>query len=201
MKICCIGRNYVAHAKELGNEVPTDPVVFLKPDSALVEGEQSTFVYPNFTKDLHYECELVLRVNKPVKKVDAAEALTCIDAITAGIDFTARDVQQQLKTKGLPWEKAKGFDQSAIVGKWIPMPASTPILFSLVKNGVKVQQGTTENMIFNFATIISHISQYFTLQPGDLIFTGTPEGVGPVAQGDLLEGFIGNEKMFTLQVK
>jgi 2-keto-4-pentenoate hydratase/2-oxohepta-3-ene-1,7-dioic acid hydratase in catechol pathway len=201
MKICCIGRNYVAHAKELGNEVPTDPVVFLKPDSALVEGELSAFDYPAFTSDLHYECELVLKIGKQCKDISVEGAIDCVAAISAGIDFTARDIQQQLKTKGLPWEKAKGFDQSAIVGKWMPLPALMPILFSLIKNGEKVQEGTTENMIFDFATIISHVSQYFTLQPGDLIFTGTPAGVGPVAKGDVLEGFIGNEKMFTLQVK
>ena len=200
MKICCIGRNYVAHAKELGNEVPTDPVIFLKPETALLQAPAS-FIYPSFSNDIHYECELVLRICKEAKNVSAEEAANYYDAITAGIDFTARDLQQKLKTKGLPWEKAKAFDQSAVIGEWIAIPASPEIKFSLQKNNQTVQEGTTAHMIFNFNTIISHISAFFTLQPGDLIFTGTPAGVGPVAKGDILDGFIENEQVFTLKVQ
>ena len=200
MKICCIGRNYVAHAKELGNEVPTDPVIFLKPATALLEAP-APFNYPLFSSDIHYECELVLRICKEGKNIKQGDAENYFDAITAGIDFTARDLQQQLKTKGLPWEKAKAFDQSAVIGKWIAIPASSEIKFSLQKNKQTVQEGTTAHMIFNFHTIISHISEFFTLQPGDLIFTGTPAGVGPVAKGDELEGYIENEQVFTLKVQ
>lgn len=200
MKICCIGRNYVAHAKELGNEVPTDPVIFLKPATALLQAP-SPFNYPSFSSDIHYECELVLHICKEGKSIAQANAGNYFDAITAGIDFTARDLQQQLKTKGLPWEKAKAFDHSAVIGKWLTVPASSEIKFSLQKNKQTVQEGTTAHMIFNFNTIISHISEFFTLQPGDLIFTGTPAGVGPVAIGDELEGYIENEQVFTLKVQ
>lgn len=202
MKILCIGRNYVAHAKELGNEVPEDPVVFIKPSTSLLPTGEP-FVIPAFTKDLHYECELVLRIAKRVKNIGAGEAATVYDAITAGIDFTARDVQQQLKSKGLPWEKAKGFDNAAVLGAWMPandFANKKDIHFSLLKNGEFAQEGHTANLIFDFNTLLSHLSHYFTLEPGDLVFTGTPAGVGPVAPGDVLEGRVEGEKVFTLTI-
>lgn len=202
MKILCIGRNYIAHAKELGNEVPEDPVVFIKPSTSLLPiGEP--FVIPAFTKDLHYECELVLRIAKKAKNIPVNEAATYYDAITAGIDFTARDVQQQLKSKGLPWEKAKAFDNAAVLGAWINaanFSNKKDIHFTLAKNGKVVQEGHTENLIFDFNTLLSHLSHYFTLEPGDLVFTGTPAGVGPVSPGDLLEGRVEGDKVFTLTI-
>ena len=203
MKILCIGRNYVAHAKELGNEVPDDPVVFIKPSTSLLPLGDS-FVIPSFTNDLHYECELVLRISKKSKNVSVEEAATVYDAITAGIDFTARDVQQQLKNKGLPWEKAKGFDNAAVLGTWKvaeAFPNKKDIHFTLHKNGVVVQEGHTANLIFDFNTLLSHLSRFFTLEPGDLVFTGTPAGVGPVASGDQLEGFVEGAQVFTLTIQ
>lgn len=202
MKILCIGRNYVAHAKELGNEVPEDPVVFIKPSTSLLTTGEP-FVIPAFTKDLHYECELVLRIAKKTKNIPVNEAATYYDAITAGIDFTARDVQQQLKSKGLPWEKAKAFDNAAVLGAWINaanFSNKKDIHFTLAKNGKVVQEGHTENLIFDFSTLLSHLSHYFTLEPGDLVFTGTPAGVGPVSPGDLLEGRVEGDKVFTLTI-
>lgn len=203
MKIFCIGRNYAAHAKELGNEVPEGPVIFMKPTSALLPAG-TPFYYPEFTNDLHYECELVLRVSKNGRYVPEKKALEYFDAITVGIDFTARDIQQELKSKGLPWEKAKAWDHSAIVGQWKPyseLAKSTAIDFSLKKDGQIVQQGDSSLMIYPFARIVSEISMYFTLHIGDLIFTGTPAGVGPVLPGDVLEGFLGKESMFKLEIK
>ncbi|MEQ1552567.1 MAG: fumarylacetoacetate hydrolase family protein [Ferruginibacter sp.] len=203
MKIFCIGRNYVAHAKELGNEVPTEPVVFMKPKSALLQSE-NPFFYPIFTNELHYECELVLRISKNGKNINANQALSFVDAITVGLDFTARDIQDELKKKGLPWEKAKAFDNSAVVGNFIPLTKDLKVQnieFSLMKNNEKVQHGFSNNMIFNFADIISNISNYFTINIGDLIFTGTPAGVGECSVEDKLEGFLGNEKMFSVNIK
>jgi 2-keto-4-pentenoate hydratase/2-oxohepta-3-ene-1,7-dioic acid hydratase in catechol pathway len=203
MKIICIGRNYAAHAKELGNAVPDEPVIFMKPKSALFM-PTSQFYYPEFTNELHYECELVLRVSKNGKYIDAQDAVDYFDAITVGIDFTARDIQDELKKKGLPWEKAKAFDNSAIVGKFLPVKPfleEDAIRFSLKKNTELVQDGNSNNMIFNFSSIISTISNYFTLNIGDLIFTGTPEGVGECIVGDALEGFLGNEKLLSLDIK
>ena len=201
MKIFCVGRNYAAHAKELGNAVPEAPVIFMKPDTAvLTKGED--FVYPSFTSDLHYEIELVLRIGKTAKNISAANALSCVDAITVGIDFTARDVQADLKAKGLPWEKAKAWDHSAIVGEWKPFNTDgADIMFSLTKNGQTAQSGTTQDMIYSFETLLEHISGYFTLSPGDLIYTGTPAGVGPCLPGDTLTGFLGEEKLFELAIK
>ena len=202
MKILCIGRNYVAHAKELGNEVPEDPVVFMKPSTALLPAGQA-FSIPSFTNDLHYECELVLRIAKKSSNITRSEASEIYDAITAGIDFTARDVQQQLKNKGLPWEKAKAFDHAAVVGTWISaneFKDKTAIQFGLKKNKEWVQQGHTENMIFDFDTLLAHLSIYFTLEPGDLVFTGTPAGVGPTGVGDIFEGFVEEQNVFTLNI-
>lgn len=203
MKIFCIGRNYVAHAKELGNEVPEEPVVFMKPKSALLQ-TGSPFYYPEFTNDLHYECELVLRINKNGKYIPERHASKYYDAITAGIDFTARDIQNELKEKGLPWEKAKSWDNSAIVGKWFPMTNikdKSDINFCLYKNKELVQQGNAANMIHDFDYIVSHISNFFSLNIGDLVFTGTPAGVGEVVVGDILEGFLEDDSVFELEVK
>ena len=200
MKIFCVGRNYAEHAKELGNALPEAPVIFMKPDTALL-ATGAKFEYPSFTSDLHYEIELVLRIGKSAKNIAAANALSCVDAITVGIDFTARDVQAGLKSKGLPWEKAKAWDNSAIVGEWKPFNADEgEILFSLTKNGQKVQMGTTQDMIYSFETLLEHISGYFTLSPGDLVYTGTPAGVGPCLPGDTLAGFLGDEKLFELAI-
>ena len=200
MKIFCVGRNYAEHAKELGNALPEAPVIFMKPDTALL-APGAKFEYPSFTSDLHYEIELVLRIGKTAKNIPAANALSCVDAITVGIDFTARDVQAGLKSKGLPWEKAKAWDNSAIIGEWKPFNADAgEILFSLTKNGEKAQSGTTQDMIYSFETLLEHISGYFTLSPGDLVYTGTPAGVGPCLPGDTLAGFLGDEKLFELAI-
>lgn len=203
MKIICVGRNYVAHAKELGNEVPEEPVIFMKPKSALLQ-THTPFYYPEFTNELHYECELVLRICKNGKYVPEKHASKYYNEITVGIDFTARDVQNELKKKGLPWEKAKAWDNSAVVGKFIdvtPEHLKNPIHFHMLKNGEQVQVGNTENMIYSFDHIVSHVSNYFSLNIGDLIFTGTPAGVGECVVGDMLEGFLENEKLFELSIK
>jgi 2-keto-4-pentenoate hydratase/2-oxohepta-3-ene-1,7-dioic acid hydratase in catechol pathway len=203
MKIFCVGRNYADHAKELGNAVPEEPVIFMKPKTALMQSN-APFYYPEFTNELHYEAEVVLRICKNGKYVDEASAHKYYDAFTIGIDFTARDVQAELKKKGLPWEKAKAWDNSAIIGRWIPFTEelrNAPILFSLQKNKETVQSGTTEDLIFPFDEIVSHISQYFSLNIGDLIYTGTPAGVGECVTDDVLEGFYGKEKVFALEIK
>jgi 2-keto-4-pentenoate hydratase/2-oxohepta-3-ene-1,7-dioic acid hydratase in catechol pathway len=202
MKIICIGRNYAAHATELGNAVPDEPVVFMKPKNALLQGN-APFYYPEFCNELHYECELVLRVCKNGRFVQAKHALEFVDGISVGIDFTARDIQDELKKKGLPWEKAKAFDNSAVVGKMLPFTNKTApeILFSLQKNKELVQSGNSKNMLFNFEQIICNISNYFSLNIGDLIFTGTPEGVGECVVGDELDGFLGKEKLFSVKVR
>lgn len=203
MKIFCVGRNYADHAKELGNAVPDEPVIFMKPKTALMQSN-APFYYPEFTNELHYEAEVVLRICKNGKYVDEGTASQYYDAFTIGIDFTARDVQAELKKKGLPWEKAKAWDNSAIIGRWIPFTAelrNTPILFSLQKNKETVQSGTTEDLIFPFDEIVSHISQYFSLNIGDLIYTGTPAGVGECVTDDVLEGFYGKDKVFALEIK
>ena len=202
MSIYCIGRNYVAHAKELGNEVPTSQVIFMKPSTALLnKGEQLTI--PSFTKDLHYEAELVLRVNKVAKKVKNAHVMDYCDAISVGIDFTARDVQNDLKAKGLPWEKAKAFDDSAVIGEWIPLTEDmfeNPFHYSMTQNGNTVQEGDSSLMIYGLSQIIESITEYFTLYPDDLIYTGTPAGVGPTHQGDVFEGFFEGKSVFKIQV-
>ncbi len=203
MKIICIGRNYAAHAKELGNLIPEEPVIFMKPKSALYL-PSANFYYPEFTNELHYECELVLRVSKNGKYIAVEDAINYYDAITVGIDFTARDIQDELKKKGLPWEKAKAFDNSAAVGEFIPFTPSFKqigIQFSLTKNKEVMQNGNSNYMMFNFATIISNISNYFSLNIGDLIFTGTPEGVGECMVGDKIECFIAAEKLLEVYIK
>ena len=200
MKIICIGRNYSEHAKELKNEVPDKPVIFLKPQTALLK-DNKPFYYPEWTKDLHYETELVLKVCKQGKYIDEKFARKYFDEVTVGIDFTARDLQSRQKAKGLPWEIAKAFDNSAVIGKFKKADDSKDFNFSMNLNGAEVQKGNTIYMIFSFEKIISYASQFFTLQTGDLIFTGTPAGVGPVKIGDRLEGFLETEKVFDFEVK
>lgn len=203
MKIICIGRNYVKHAQELNHDVPTEPVFFMKPDSALLL-DNKPFFLPDFSKDLHHEIELVIKIGRLGKNIEAKFAHRYYDEIGLGIDFTARDIQRQLIEKGLPWEKAKAFDSSAVLGKFLTkeeLGDMGQILFSLKRNGEVVQAGDSQLMIFPFDTIIEHVSKYVTLKIGDLIYTGTPAGVAPVAIGDRLEGFIGEKKMFDIQVK
>lgn len=202
MSIFCIGRNYVAHAQELGNEVPTSPVIFMKPSASLLADEKN-FTIPSFTNDLHYEGELVLRVNKQGKNLKHVNVLDYCDAITVGIDFTARDLQAKLKEKGLPWEKAKAFDDAAIIGSWVPLTSTIldqPIHFSLHKNATVVQDGDSSLMIFSLATILESITEYFTIYPGDLIYTGTPVGVGPTLKGDVFEGYFEANQVFSVKV-
>ena len=203
MKIFCVGRNYVEHAKELGNAVPEEPVIFMKPKSALLQSH-TPFYYPEFSNELHYEVELVLRVCKNGKYVNERQASKYYNAISVGIDFTARDIQSELKKKGLPWEKAKAWDNSAIVGQWkelTPELPKKPLRFSLKKNGEEVQNGLSSDMIFSFEQIVANISNYFSLNIGDLIYTGTPAGVGECVVGDVLEGFLEDERLFELEVK
>lgn len=201
MKVFCIGRNYVDHAKELNNPVPKQPLVFMKPPTAI--SNKDYFYYPEFTENLHYELEVVLKITKNGKHVTKEFAKDYYQQMTLGIDFTARDIQSKCKEKGHPWEIAKGFDSSAPIGSFIDMDKAEKqnIDFHLLKNGVEVQRGNTKDMIFDFETLINHISKYFTVQVGDLIFTGTPAGVGPVAIGDHLEGFFGDKKMLDLSIK
>ncbi|MBC7721212.1 MAG: fumarylacetoacetate hydrolase family protein [Pedobacter sp.] len=203
MKIFCVGRNYSEHAKELGNAIPEEPVIFMKPKSALLQAN-TPFYYPEFSNELHYEVEVVLRIAKNGKYIQEKQASKYYNALSIGIDFTARDIQTELKKKGLPWEKAKAWDNSAVVANWIditPDMLRKSVQFSLKKNGELVQTGDTKDMIFSFNDIISHISNYFSLNIGDMVFTGTPAGVGECVVGDLLEGFIADKKMFELEIK
>ena len=199
MKFICIGRNYMEHAKELKNELPDKPIVFLKPATALLK-DNKPFYLPGWSNDLHYETEIVLKVCKQGKYVEEKFAHKYYDEVTVGIDFTARDIQAQQKAKGLPWEIAKAFDHSAVIGEF-RKPKYKNINFSMNLNGVEKQKGNTGDVIFSFEKIISYASQFFTLQQGDLIFTGTPAGVGPVKQGDRLEGFLEGEKVFDFEIK
>lgn len=203
MKIICIGRNYADHAKEMKAEVPTVPVFFMKPDTAILKNGQD-FYYPDFTSDLHYECELVYRINKAGKNIQAKFAHKYYSEMTLGIDFTARDLQQECKTKGLPWEIAKSFENSAPISDVFQQTDSInpkEISFEFRKNGELVQQGHSQNMIFSIDEIIAYISRFMTLKTGDLIYTGTPQGVGPVAIGDVLEGSLNGQAMFRFEVK
>ncbi len=203
MKIFCVGRNYAAHAAELGNQIPDEPVIFMKPKSALLQ-PHTPFYYPEFTNELHYECELVIRISKNGKYIQEKFAGKYYDAITAGIDFTARDIQNELKAKGLPWEKAKAWDNSAVIGKWVPLPEvknRNDINFGLYKNKELVQQGNSNQMLHDFDSIVSYISNFFSVNIGDVIFTGTPAGVGEAVVGDELEGFLEDNSMFKLEVK
>lgn len=203
MKIICIGRNYAAHVEELKNEVPSAPVIFMKAQNALLT-QGKPFYYPNFSKDIHYECEIVLRIGKSGKAIQEAFAYKYYDAITLGVDFTARDLQDYQKSKGLPWEIAKAFDQSAVVGTFKPLTdeeKKSPIHFSFQKNKQVVQQGDSSLMLHSFDKIISYVSQFFSLSMGDLIFTGTPQGVGSIAIGDQYEGFLGEESVLSVTIK
>ena len=204
MKIFCIGRNYANHAKEMNSPVPSQPMVFMKPPTALLKNNED-FYYPDFTENLHYEVELVLKIAKNGKRVDSPFALSYIESVGLGIDFTARDVQAKCKEKGHPWEIAKAFDNSAVVSPFVSMDDITDdegnVSFSLYKNDELVQRGNTKDLIFDYTQLIVHISKFFSLQKGDLIYTGTPAGVGPVVIGDVLTGFIGEREMFRCEVK
>ncbi len=203
MKIIAIGRNYAEHAKELNHPVPDEPVFFTMPETALLLKNQP-FFYPDFSQDVHYEVELVVKISRLGKHIEERFAHRYYDKVSVGIDFTARDIQKQLKEKGLPWEKAKAFDGAAPVGKFIAkedLPAADNITFSLQKNGETVQVGNTKDMLFSIDALIAHVSKYFMLKIGDLIFTGTPAGVGPVQIGDDLRAFIGEKELLKVQVK
>lgn len=203
MKIFCIGRNYAQHAKEMGSEVPEEPIIFMKPKSALIQGH-TPFYYPEFTNELNYEAELVVRISKNGKYIQEKHASNYYNAISVGIDFTARDIQKQLKEKGLPWEKAKAFDNSAAVGKFIDL---TPAInkknlnFSLLKNKEEVQKVNSSQMIFSIDQIVANISNYFSINIGDLIYTGTPAGVGECMVGDVFEAYLENDQVLSLEIK
>lgn len=202
MKIICIARNYSEHAKELNNEIPENPVFFLKPETAVLLKNRSFYI-PEFSSDVHYEAEIVLKINKVGKYIQPQFAHKYFEEITIGIDFTARDIQSKLKEKGHPWEIAKGFDGSAVVGNFYDKNDFdlNELKFRLDKNQTTVQSGNSADMIHNFVAIISEASKYFTLKKGDLIFTGTPAGVGKVTENDLLQGFLEDKKVFEISVK
>jgi len=203
MKLICIGRNYTEHIKELENEKPTNPVVFLKPDTAILLKKQPFFI-PDFSKDVHHEVEILVKINKVGKHIDKKFAHKYYEEIGLGIDFTARDLQSQLKAKGLPWEKAKAFDGAAVIGKWVSkneIKNVDDINFSLHKNETVVQQGNTSLMLWKIDELIEYVSKYFTLKIGDIIFTGTPAGVGKVIANDKLKGYIENQELFSITVK
>jgi len=202
MKIICIGRNYAEHAAEMKAELPKEPVFFMKPDTALLRGNQ--FYYPEFSTNIHYECELVLKISKVGKYIDEKFAHKYYDEIGLGIDFTARDIQEKCKEKGLPWEKAKAFDNSAVLSHHFIQKKDlnlNQIEFSLTQNNNIVQIGNSKDLIFSFDKVIAYISQFVTLKIGDLIYTGTPAGVGPVFKNDSIKGFIGKKEMFNFEVK
>ena len=203
MKIICIGRNYTDHIKELENEKPTDPVVFLKPDTSILLKGQPFFI-PEFSQDVHHEVEVLVKINRIGKHIQPKFAHKYYDQIGLGIDFTARDLQAKLKAKGLPWEKAKGFDGAAVVGKWLPkesLPHVDDLTFSLTKNGETVQSGSSSLMLWKIDELIAYVSQFFTLKIGDIVFTGTPAGVGPVAINDNLVGTLEGQELFSIKVK
>ncbi len=203
MKIFAVGRNYIEHAKRLNNAVPDTPVVFMKPETALLKTNEP-FYYPDFSSNIHYECELVIKICKNGKNIQEEFAHKYYDQITVGIDFTARDIQDQCKEKGLPWELAKSFDNSAVAGEFIDIkdiPDRNNINFSLKKDGQLVQKGNSKDMIFNIDHIISYISGYFTFKIGDLLYTGTPAGVGSIKPGDIYEGYIEDKKLFAVEIK
>jgi 2-keto-4-pentenoate hydratase/2-oxohepta-3-ene-1,7-dioic acid hydratase in catechol pathway len=203
MKIICIGRNYFKHIEELQNERPDEPVVFMKPDSAVLL-KQHPFVIPEFSDDIHHEIELIVKINKVGKYIEPKFAHKYYDEISVGIDFTARDLQQKLKDKGLPWEKAKAFDGSAVIGEFVSkekFQSVDNLNFELTNNGKLVQSGNSGLMLWKIDELIATISQYFTLKIGDIIFTGTPEGVAKVKPNDVLEGFLEKQKLFKIQVK
>lgn len=203
MKIICIGRNYSEHVKEMSSSMPGDPIFFLKPSSALVRGNKP-FFHPSFSQDVHHEIEMVFRFGKLGKSIDPKYALSYIDGVGIGVDFTARDLQSQCKSKGLPWEIAKAFDGSAPVSDFLPISDFQDldnISFHLLKNGQQVQSGNTSDMIFKLPQLISYVSRFMTIRTGDLLFTGTPSGVGPVAIGDVLEGYLEGKLMLRVPIK
>lgn len=202
MKIVCVGRNYADHARELGNQIPEEPVLFIKPDSAIYP--HKNYYIPHFTRELHYECELVVRIDRVGKHIAPEYAHTYYSHLTLGIDFTARDLQNQLKAKGLPWEKAKGFDGAAVIGTFVPkeqLPPIDQLDFQLLIDGQVRQHGHTSHMLYSVDHLISYISQFFTLKKGDLIFTGTPAGVGPVQPGMTLQGILDSKPVLELHIK
>ncbi len=203
MKIICIGRNYTEHIEELQNERPAEPVVFIKPDSAVLPKEQDFFI-PEFTDEVHYEVEVLVKIKKVGKHIAQKFAHKYYDEIGLGIDFTARDLQTSLKSKGLPWEKAKGFDGAAVIGKWLPKSQFKDVnnlSFELLKNGDTVQRGNTSLMLWRIDEIIAYVSRFFMLKKGDVIFTGTPAGVGKISANDYLSGTLEGEEMFSLKIK
>ena len=203
MKIICIGRNYTNHIAELQNERPTEPVVFMKPDSAIVL-KQHPFVLPEFSDDVHHEIELIVKINKVGKYIEPKFAHKYYDEISVGIDFTARDLQAKLKDKGLPWEKAKAFDGSAVIGEFVSkeqFASLENVNFELIKNGAVAQKGNSSLMLWKIDELVAYVSQFFTLKIGDIIFTGTPEGVAAVKPNDVLEGYLEGQKLFRIQVK
>lgn len=203
MKIICVGRNYTDHIEELANEKPESPVLFMKPDTAIVL-KKFPFFIPDFSDEVHHEVEVLVKINRVGKHIDAKFAHKYYDSIGLGIDFTARDLQAELKEKGLPWEKAKAFDGSAVIGKFIDkseFESLNDINFKLTKNNEVVQEGNTKQMLWKIDELIAYVSQFFTLRIGDIIFTGTPKGVGKVNPEDVLEGFIEDKKLFRIQVK
>lgn len=203
MKLICIGRNYAAHIDELENERPDEPVVFIKPDSSILPKEQDFYI-PEFSNEVHYEVEVLVKINKVGKHISAKFAHKYYDEIGLGIDFTARDLQSKLKAKGLPWEKAKGFDGAAVLGKWMPknMYENVDKLgFSLLKNGEKVQNGNTSLMLWKIDELIAHVSTYFMLKKGDILFTGTPAGVGKVSPNDYLTGTLEGKELFSINIR
>lgn len=203
MKIICVGRNYAAHAKELNNAVEEEPVIFLKPDTSLLSNNQD-FYLPDFSTDIHYETEVVVKINKPGKHIDEKFAHRYYDSVSVGVDFTARDLQAMLKSKGLPWERAKAFDGSAVIGAFLPLADVgniSDLNFSMSLNGQKVQSANTSEMVFSVDNVIAFVSRFITLKTGDLIYTGTPLGVGKVSVGDHLIGYLGENELFNFKVK
>tara|TARA_B110000046_G_scaffold104437_1_gene111875 strand:- start:159 stop:767 length:609 start_codon:yes stop_codon:yes gene_type:complete len=202
MKIICIGRNYADHAKELGNSIPKEPVIFLKPDTAILP-KKNPFFIPDFSDDLHHELELVVRINRVGKSIEERFAHRYYNQVTVGIDFTARDIQRDCKEKGLPWEKAKAFDGSAPIGEWLELQSLDiqNLNIELKKNGETVQLGNTKDMLFTVDKLIEEISKYFTLKIGDLLFTGTPAGVGAISKNDELEAFLEDRSLLKLRIK
>lgn len=203
MKIICVGRNYAAHIEELENERPDHPVLFIKPDTSILQKKQPFFI-PHFTDDVHYEVELMVKIDRIGKHIESKFAPKYYSKIGLGIDFTARTIQKELKAKGLPWEKAKAFDGSALVGEWFSkhdFRDLDSVSFKLEKNGQTVQSGNSSQMLWKINELIAYCSQFFTLKIGDIIFTGTPAGVGPVAEGDLLEGYLESREAFSIKIK
>lgn len=203
MKIFAVGRNYADHAKELGNSVPTEPIIFMKPETAVLKNN-APFYYPNFSQNIHFEVELLIKISKEGKNIELRFAHKYFNELGIGIDFTARDLQDLAKAKGLPWDLAKGFNGSAPMSNFLPISKIEnlkDIDFSIALNGVEKQHGNSSQMIFDFSHLVSYISKFITLKKGDVIFTGTPAGVGPVAVGDVLEAYLGKEKMLVCEVK